>query len=258
MAITTSFDPYSTEIIAPGQVCRPIDGFPSTFVVTFQALTFDVLIDNYPTEHLVSLQIEETSRHDHAGGTGQALAWSYQGHRLGAYLSPVGAAAAVAVMEKAIAHGAKRFVVFGSCGRLDPAGRSVIVPSAAYRDEGTSYHYARASDYQGVASHQTTAAILRQLGLPYVIGRVWTTDAFFRETEANVAKRQREGCIGVDMETSALAALADFRGVAVHQFLYGADDLTGPAWDQGSLGQLPAEPRARYLHIAADIAIRLG
>jgi len=260
MAITTSFDPYTAEVIAPGQVCQPIDDFPDTFLVTFQGRTFDVLVDTYSPTHLVNLQIEETSAHNAASTVGQALAWTYQGHRLGAYLSPVGAAGAVAVMEKAIAYGASRFVVFGSCGVLVPGlpGDSLILPTAAYRDEGTSYHYARSSDYMALASHQQTAAILRQLKVPYVTGRVWTTDAFYRETEGNLAKRVREGCIAVDMETSALAALAEFRGVAVHQFLYQADALSGEAWDPGTLGHLPAEPRARYIQIAAEIALRLG
>jgi uridine phosphorylase len=55
----------------------------------------------------------------------------------------MGAAGAVALMEETIAMGGRKFVVFGSCGTMDNSieAGSFIVPTAAYRDEGTSYHY---------------------------------------------------------------------------------------------------------------------
>lgn len=40
--------------------------------------------------------------------------------------------------------------------------------------------------------------------LPYVLGRNWTTDSFYRETENNLAKRKADGCISVEMECSAM------------------------------------------------------
>lgn len=39
-------------------------------------------------------------------------------------------------------------IVFGSCGALtDLPDGHIILPTHAYRDEGTSYHYAVAEDY---------------------------------------------------------------------------------------------------------------
>ena len=45
--------------------------------------------------------------------------------------------------EEIIAMGAKKFVLFGSCGVLDDnkVDGNIIIPVSAVRDEGTSYHY---------------------------------------------------------------------------------------------------------------------
>ena len=46
-----------------------------------------------------------------------------------------------------IAMGAKKILLFGSCGILDRrADDKIILPTSAVRDEGTSYHYLEATD----------------------------------------------------------------------------------------------------------------
>lgn len=43
-----------------------------------------------------------------------------------------------------------KYIVFGGCGCLNKKiihGQVIIPTEASYRDEGTSYHYAPASDY---------------------------------------------------------------------------------------------------------------
>jgi len=74
------------------------------------------------------------------------------------------------LLEEVIAKGGKKFVFFGSCGTLDkelPAGH-LIVPVAAYRDEGTSYHYAPVSDYIEIETAERVSEILSELNLPHV------------------------------------------------------------------------------------------
>ena len=44
--------------------------------------------------------------------------------------------------------------------------------------------------------------------LPYILGKVWTTDGFYRETRNNMEKRRAEGCIAVDMECASVMAAA--------------------------------------------------
>jgi len=261
MTITTSFDPDSAAIITPEQMAqvRPGAGFPGTMIVTFQPRTFAVFLEQYATTPLPGIYLEEEIDSTAPVQVGRAYAFEFQGRTLACCLSAIGAPGTVAMLEKAIAYGVKNVVVFGTCGALVPHVEEggLIVPSQAYRDEGTSYHYAYPSDYIPVATASKTDSILTDLGVPHVVAPVWTTDGFFRETRSNMAKRVAEGCVAVDMETSALAALAQFRKVAIHHFLYAADSLSDVGWDPRTLAKLPAEPRARYLRIAMEIAVRL-
>lgn len=50
-------------------------------------------------------------------------------------------------------------------------------------------------------------SIFDELHLPYVKGRVWSTDAFLRETAGQVVKLQQEDCIAVEMELAGTVHL---------------------------------------------------
>ena len=135
--------------------------------------------------------------------------------------------------------GARRIILVGNCGVLDKTIEDcgIIIPTAALRDEGTSYHYAPASDSIPVnrRGREEFKEILRKLGYPYVEGITWTTDAFYRETREKVAARKAMGAVCVEMECAAVQALCDFRGVEFFQFLYAGDNLDHTAWDPRSL-----------------------
>lgn len=92
------------------------------------------------------------------------------------------------------------------------------------------------------------------LGYPYREGITWTTDALYRETRRNVARRQAEGCLCVDMECAACAAVCRFRGVEFYQFLYTEDNLGGDFWDPGLLGRLPQDAKEAYFRLALELA----
>ena len=111
--------------------------------------------------------------------------------------------------------------MFGSAGSLNKEktqGRFAI-PTEAYRDEGISYHYAPPSDYIKIKNHEKLADVFNELHIPYVKGKVWTTDAFLRETAGQVAMRQEEGCIAVDMELASMQSVCDFYGFDLYDFL---------------------------------------
>ena len=148
-----------------------------------------------------------------------------------ALVSPgVGAPAAVSSLEITISLGATHIIGCGGAGIVQPGFDigHVIVPTSAVRDEGTSYHYAPAG--APVAPHpRALAAIddaLTEAGVPHDRGPVWTTDAFFRETHAKVARRRDQGCLAVEMEAAAMFACAAFRGITYGQLLYAGDDVS--------------------------------
>ena len=66
----------------------------------------------------------------------------------------------------------------------------------------------------------------------FVVGKTWTNDGLYRETKEKIAKRKKLGAIVVEMETSALASVAEFRKVNFAQILYGADSLANGGYDK--------------------------
>ncbi len=67
--------------------------------------------------------------------------------------------------------------------------------------------------------------------IPYLIGKTWTTDAFYRETPGKVISRKAAGCLTVEMEAASLFAVAEFRKVILAHILYGGDAVIPGEWD---------------------------
>ncbi len=151
----------------------------------------------------------------------------------------LGAPHAVMVLEKLIVLGARRIVFFGWCGSIQkdlPIG-ALLVPDSALSQEGTSAHYP-ANDSHPRPSEivlQATEEGLAECSVPFHKGAVWTTDAPYRETRQKVLMFQRDGILGVDMEVSALYAVARFRKVHVGALLVASDELGSLRWKPGFL-----------------------
>jgi len=183
------------------------------------------------------------------------------GKRL-AFVHPgVGAPMAAGILEETVALGFNKFIACGSAGVLNKeiAVGHIVVPSVAVRDEGTSYHYLPAAR-EVSASPEGVAAVeqaLKQRGVPYLVGKTWTTDAPYRETHGKVALRKSEGCVTVEMEAAAFFAVAQFRGVTFAQMLYGGDDVSGSGeWDSRGWHSRD-EVRENLFWLAADACLRL-
>lgn len=153
--------------------------------------------------------------------------------------------------------GAEKFIMFGSAGSLDKEKTQVrfVIPTEAYRDEGISYHYAPPTDYIKMKNHEKLAAIFDELHFPYVKGRVWTTDAFLRETAGQVAKRQEEGCIAVDMELAGVQSVCDFYGFDLYDFLVTGDVLSEDKYEMERFND--ANHNLDKFYIALEIAKRI-
>ena len=108
------------------------------------------------------------------------------------------------------------------------------------------------ADPEGVSA---AAALLEERGVPFTAGKVWTTDAIYRETRQKVDRRKAEGCLVVEMEAAAFFAVARFRGIRFAQLLYGGDDLSGAEWD--SRGWTVSPSRKLTFDLAVELASRL-
>jgi len=182
------------------------------------------------------------------------------GRRVAVAQAGVGAPLAAAWLDELITLGGRAFVAAGGAGVLVPGlvMGHVIVPTAAIRDEGTSYHYLPASREVAPTTDALEAivATLDAQGVPHVTGKTWTTDGIYRETRDKVRRRVAEGCLTVEMEAAAFFAVAQFRGVSFGQMLYAGDDLSGEAWDSRGW---PRHDTGRdlLLRLAADAVLRI-
>ena len=152
----------------------------------------------------------------------------YKGEKVCLAQAPVGSAPAAQFLDWLIGYGVEKIISTGTCGVLmNIEENAFLVPVRALRDEGTSYHYAPPTRYMDVHLEAISAIeqVLEQLGIPYEEVMTWTTDGFYRETAEKVAYRKEEGCAVVEMECSALAAVAQLRGVVWGQLLFTADSL---------------------------------
>lgn len=152
----------------------------------------------------------------------------YKGADIVLCQAPVGAAPSAQILDWLIGYGVREIISAGSCGALEtfPEG-TFLVPEKALRDEGTSYHYAPPSRFMEINARARNAIreTILEHGLKHREVITWTTDGFFRETREKVAYRRSEGCAVVEMECSALAACAEFRGATWGMILYTADSL---------------------------------
>ncbi len=220
------YDPAREALIEPSRVIKPRD-VPTHCVICF----FKEVIEKVVVEQQAKVVVD--SRWE--DGPHPIYEIPYHDQRLAFFHPGVGGALAAGLLEEAIAYGCRKFIVCGGCGVLqkDIAVGHLIVVSGAVRDEGVSYHYlppGREVQAQeaGVAALKAT---LEWRGVPYRVGKTWTTDAPYRETPAKIAARKSEGCIVVEMEAASLLAVAQFRDVVLGQVLYGGDDLSGGEWD---------------------------
>lgn len=222
------FDPEPSSIIDPASLAASVD-VPTTAVVTwFGEIVDDLGRDGHKVDE-VTMEGARLPIHE----------VDIDGYPCLVAQMPVGAPASAIVLERVIALGCTTIIAIGSAGGLASSMNpgTVVVPSEAVRDEGTSYHYLApnvpARPDPEVA--QALVDVLRSRGVTFTRGRTWTTDAVFRETRAMAEKRAGQGCVTVEMEAASMFAIASFRGVRLGYLLYVADTLSGGEWDNSGL-----------------------
>jgi uridine phosphorylase len=245
------FDPATNALIEPQRLNEALD-VPEHCVVCF----FQDVIDHLRREYEVRVLAERPSEI----GQHPLYELGLQRGRLAVFHPGIGAPLAVGLLEEVIARGCRKFIVCGSGTLLDrekTAGQ-LIVPTAAVRDEGTSYHYAPPGRELG-PSPEAVAALektLQQHRVAYTLGKTWTTDAIYRETFDKIQRRRLEGCLAVEMEAAALFALAQFRGVTLGQVLYCGEEVSGLAGEDRA-SRTPAEARNNLFWLAAEACLSL-
>ena len=253
--LLTEFDDTKKAILNPEDLIEPFPDFPETAVSCFARATFAHMLADFDYELLTSTSMANIEI--------PIYKIVVEGKALALFNAPVGAAACVAIIvEDLIAFGMKKLVLFGTCGVLDEDIKetSIIVPNYAIRDEGTSYHYLAASDEVEVnrGLQEFLLNFLDQRGISHSVGKVWTTDGVYRETAQKMLARKAAGAICVDMECSAVAALALFREIEICHFFYAADYLSAESWDMRNLSNhADLDEKDKIANLAVQIALAL-
>lgn len=151
-----------------------------------------------------------------------------------------GAPAAVDTLETVRALGVRRVIIAGMCGGFseDISVSDVVIPRRVKCEEGTSQHYFSGIEYaepDPALFERATAHFASRF--PLTTHPTVTCDAVYRQTYAKEAAWREAGCVGVDMESSALLAVARYHSLPAVSILLCSDRhplMQGAAaWDWG-------------------------
>jgi uridine phosphorylase len=181
------FDGEPEAILEPRKIIPPLPTMPTHGVICFfkDVITHFVQLGLAQEIYTMGSEMDNHPVYVH----------EVKGKRVALFHPGVGAPLAAGLLEEVIALGCRNFVACGGAGVLNRelALGHLVVPTAAVRDEGTSYHYLPPTR-EVSASPAAVAAIertLQQRNVPYTLGKTWTTDAIYRETRARMARRSR-------------------------------------------------------------------
>ncbi len=168
----------------------------------------------------------------------------------------IGAPMAALTLEKLIALGAKRVILFGWCGAISKNLQlgDILVPGEALSGEGTSRYYSPEAEVgpDSNLSRQVVKAFADN-DVPIQRGCVWSTDAVYREDRRMLNKLCLEkGVSAVDMEFSALCAVAKFRKIQFAAVLIVSDELWGDSWRPGFSKRLFLEQKQAAMKMLLD------
>jgi uridine phosphorylase len=203
------------------------EALPPRALMIFTPLDVDLVLRSFP----------EPPRRTHKIYLTDVYSGSYESVSLCCTGPMLGAPQTILVLEKLIALGVQEVVAIGWCGSIQPHVRigDIVLPSGGLSEEGTSPHYPLSMNHPGpspeVAHGMKT--LLEEAGATVHEGRVWTTDAPFRETVGKVTTYADKGILAVDMETSALFTVGNFRGIRLAVVLAVSDELSTLKWVHG-------------------------
>ena len=248
------YDSQRRAVINPDMIASRMDSFPEVTVSCFSKHLFDSVLALFDAKKIAEIHS--------APGLNPVYQVEYGGKAFALFQSMVGEPLCVSQYEDLMAMGSKRLILLGNCGVLDKTIEDcgIIIPTAAIRDEGTSYHYAPPGDMIAVnrAYRPVFKEVLSACGYPYTEGITWTTDACYRETREKVNRRKAQGAICVEMECAGMQAVCDFRGTEFFQFFYAGDNLDHSSWDPRSLsGETRLDDKARIMMLAFELGLKI-
>ena len=249
--IIDSFDPNSKPFITAEDFYGEVARNDVVTLVTFKKKVVDYVVDKYGAK--------VTSSYKTTNGYQDIYSFTCGGKTFQLYCSGIGATlASILMKEVSVVTGSHKYIYFGSCGILNEEAcrGKIIVPTSSYRDEGISYHYMPPTDYVDVRNHSQIERVLESSNIPFVAGRIWTTDGIYMETINKVNQHKSEGCLAVEMEVSGVEAVARYYDIENYHILFSADSLgNAEQWERVDFG---ADSEAVLQIEAFEVALKIA
>ena len=231
-----------------------INIFPEVAVGVFSRHLFSDIVSKY--------QCVKVGYMKNANFERDVYIMKYKDTELTLFTASVGSPNIVADIEELAFNGVKKFIIFGNCGVLDKTipDCGIIIPTKAYREEGTSYHYIEGDEPIVLSDtyKETFKEILKEYDFDYREGATWTIDAFYRETRDKVNYYKNQGCVCVEMEASAIAACCKYKNLDYFTFYYAGDNLDSVEWEERSLhGEDMLDKKGEVALLALELAKKI-
>lgn len=154
-------------------------------------------------------------RHEHFGAF---YAGDLGGRRVGYIKVPPGTVILEGIMRSLAFTRVDTVIGLGTCGALQTGIEcgDVIIADSAKAGDALSSHYGFEYNQTVPADEALTGSLAgfsQRRGLPVHTGPIVTTGAAFRETDEQIESWSQEGYLGVELEASALFALANWMDI---------------------------------------------
>jgi uridine phosphorylase len=158
---------------------------------------------------------------------GQFYAGTYRGVPLAVICQSVGSLATEVTVRVLTRTRARTIIGVGFVGALqkDIAIGDIILPTLAYRGEGTTKYYAP-EEMKAIPSPVVQTTLEKALGPKVHVhkGTVFTTGALFRENDDLTTKLSGDGVLGIECETSALFLISKLHNIDAGAILLVTDN----------------------------------
>ena len=225
---------------------------PSVAIGVFSRYLYQEVIEKFPSYEVGYLSC--------ANYRTNVYIIKYKNQEITFFMAHVSAPRIADDIEQLKVNGVKTFIIFGNCGVLDKniLDCSIIIPTLGFREEGTSYHYIEASETidMNPKYQKEFIELLKEKGFDYTKGYTWTTDAPYRETKEKIDYFKKKGCVCVEMEGAAIAAVCQNLNLDYFTFYYAGDNLDSVEWEERSISGLTnIDKKKEVTYLALELAI---
>ena len=137
------------------------------------------------------------------------------------------------ILEELSVFGVKHAVGYGYCGSLDSsiAPGSIMLAESSFCSDGTSREYTDDSEvYANAEMLESLRSIIQNHGIKPETGKVWTTDALYREFPSKIEYWRSEGARFVNLETASFYTVARSKGIKAVYLSVVSDNVDRDKW----------------------------